>query len=89
MVQSIIMISKGGGKLNGMGITWRGHFVPVCLGVIEQYHKGGHPQIFWFPLNSKSKGLLEFLDLDLVKVFLRNVINLNMCGKMSLWINSA
>jgi len=63
--------------------------MPVCLRIIEQHHEGGHPEIFWLPIESKFKGLSELLDLSLVKVFLRDMIDLNMCGKVSLAFKSA
>lgn len=52
--------------------------MPLRLGIIEQHHEGGHPEIFWLPTESKCKGLSELLDLSLLKDFLRNMIDLNM-----------
>jgi len=67
-------VSKDRGT-EGRGCTWRRHFIPVCLGIIEQHHEGGHPEIFWLPIETK-KAPSELLNL--VIVFLRNMIDLNM-----------
>lgn len=50
------------------GRTGRGHLVAMRLGNIEQNHEGAYPEVFWLPIGSECKSLLDFVDLHPVVV---------------------
>src|SRR3954469_19626468 len=66
------------------GRTGRGHLVAMRLGNTEEHHESGHPKMFWLPVGSECKRLLNFVDLHLVVVCQGNMLDLNVFKEMSL-----